>query len=42
MVFTACPTVCPIMTPNMREIQDYAIENDIDMKFISFSLDPEK
>ncbi|WP_419893855.1 hypothetical protein [Oceanobacillus kimchii] len=26
----------------MREIQDYAIENDIDMKFISFSLDPEK
>ncbi|WP_413380803.1 SCO family protein [Alkalihalobacillus sp. 1P02AB] len=41
MVFTACPTVCPIMTPNMRDIQDYAIEEDIELKFISFTIDPE-
>ncbi|WP_054709406.1 SCO family protein [Bacillus sp. JCM 19041] len=41
MVFTACPTVCPVMTPNMRELQDEAIKQGVDMKFISFSIDPE-
>ncbi|MCY1105720.1 SCO family protein [Shouchella clausii] len=41
MIFTSCPTVCPIMTPNMRELQDMAIAENLDLSFVSFSIDPE-
>ncbi|KQL56983.1 transporter [Alkalicoccobacillus plakortidis] len=41
MVFTNCPTVCPVMTPNMKELQDTAIEEGLNMKFVSFTVDPE-
>ncbi|MEC2074407.1 SCO family protein [Alkalihalophilus marmarensis] len=42
MVFTNCPTVCPIMTPNMISLQDAMIDEGIEMKFISFTVDPER
>ena len=42
MVFMNCPTVCPIMTPNMKRLQDRMIDKDIDMKFITFTVDPER
>ncbi|MFS0788684.1 SCO family protein [Shouchella sp. 1P09AA] len=41
MVFTSCPTVCPIMTPNMKELHDTAINEKLNMKFVSFTVDPE-
>ncbi|MCP4125205.1 MAG: SCO family protein [Bacteroidetes bacterium] len=38
-IFTHCPTICPVMTANMREIQK--VHSDIDeLQFLSFSVDP--
>ncbi|TES57692.1 SCO family protein [Halalkalibacterium halodurans] len=42
MVFTNCPTVCPILTPNMINLQDAMIDEGVEMKFISFTVDPER
>ncbi|BAD62769.1 SCO family protein [Shouchella clausii] len=41
MVFTNCPSVCPIMTPNMRSLQDFALEEELPLSFVSFTVDPE-
>ena len=37
--FTTCPTICPIMTKNMAEIQD-AILNDPEIMLLSHSVTP--
>ncbi len=37
--FTTCPTICPIMTKNMAEIQD-AILDDPDIMLLSHSVTP--
>lgn len=41
MIFTRCPTVCGLMTPNMALLQEAVIEEGLDVKFVSFSVDPE-
>jgi protein SCO1 len=42
MIFTQCPSVCPTMTPNMQRLQDAMLEEGVEMKFISFTVDPEQ
>ncbi len=37
--FTRCQTICPIMTNNMKKLQD-AFINDNDIKFLSLSVTP--
>lgn len=37
--FTRCQTICPVMTGNMRELQDH-FTNDPDLKFLSHSVTP--
>lgn len=39
-IFTNCETVCPPMTANMSKVQSEAKEKDIDLRFVSFSVDP--
>ncbi|MBM7630969.1 SCO family protein [Geomicrobium sediminis] len=39
-IFTRCPTVCNTMTPNMVILQEAVLENDIDVEFVSFTVDP--
>lgn len=38
--FTTCPTICPIMTKNMAEIQE-RIKNDDDVMLLSHSVTPQ-
>ncbi|NHF60378.1 SCO family protein [Flavobacteriaceae bacterium TP-CH-4] len=38
--FTTCPTICPIMTKNMADIQD-RIENETEVLLLSHSVTPE-
>ena len=38
--FTTCPTICPIMTKNMADIQE-RIKNDDDVLLLSHSVTPE-
>ncbi|MET3681971.1 protein SCO1/2 [Alkalibacillus flavidus] len=40
-IFTNCNTVCPPMTANMASLQEEANNADLDVRFISFSVDPE-
>ncbi|WP_082235630.1 SCO family protein [Halobacillus massiliensis] len=40
-IFTSCNTVCPPMTRNMSQLQKEFKEQDIDVEFVSFSVDPE-
>ncbi|WP_188205635.1 SCO family protein [Alkalibacillus aidingensis] len=40
-IFTNCETVCPPMTSNMANLQDEADELGLDVRFVSFSVDPE-
>ncbi|RDY60049.1 SCO family protein [Flagellimonas nanhaiensis] len=37
--FTTCPTICPIMTKNMAEVQDAILEDD-DILLLSHSVTP--
>jgi len=41
MIFTSCETVCPPMTANMAKLQTKAAEKNLDVDFVSFSIDPE-
>ncbi|TSB46281.1 SCO family protein [Alkalicoccobacillus porphyridii] len=41
MVFTSCPEICPIMSPNMQNLQATAIDEGIPLQFVSFTVDPE-
>lgn len=40
-MFTSCETVCPPMTANMAKLQAMAKEENLDVEFVSFSVDPE-
>ncbi|MBM7703198.1 SCO family protein [Metabacillus iocasae] len=40
-IFTNCETVCPPMTANMAKLQKMAEEEGLDVRFVSFSVDPE-
>lgn len=41
MIFTRCPTVCNLMTPNMTQLQTDLAMEDIDVNLVSFTVDPE-
>jgi len=41
LIFTRCPSVCGLMTPNMRNIQNTMLEKGIDIKLVSFTVDPD-
>ncbi|UCZ51997.1 SCO family protein [Bacillus shivajii] len=40
-IFTRCPTVCMTMTPNMVDLQGEILERDLDIRIVSFTVDPE-
>jgi protein SCO1/2 len=40
-VFTSCPSSCPAVTQAMRSLQDRYERMDIDVRLVSFSVDPE-
>ncbi|MDQ0255447.1 protein SCO1/2 [Evansella vedderi] len=40
-IFTRCPTVCMTMTPNMVTLQEALAEEGLDVKIVSFTVDPE-
>jgi protein SCO1/2 len=39
--FTRCPTVCPVITRRMRSLQLEAQKKQLDLRFVSISVDPE-
>lgn len=41
-IFTYCPTICPPMTKAMRDINDSLSSYNEDLKFLSFSIDPDR
>ncbi|WP_110112253.1 SCO family protein [Bacillus sp. CGMCC 1.16541] len=41
-IFTNCETVCPPMTANMTKLQKMAKDEGLDVRFVSFSVDPEE
>ncbi|WP_028399642.1 SCO family protein [Ectobacillus panaciterrae] len=40
-IFTSCTTVCPPMTANLARLQKMAKEKNLDVHFVSFSVDPQ-
>jgi protein SCO1/2 len=40
-IFTSCDTVCPPMTAHMTELQKQMKEAGLDVRLVSFSVDPE-
>jgi len=40
-VFTRCPSVCPRVTKVMREVQVRAKDAKVDLRLVSFSVDPD-
>lgn len=40
-IFTNCTSVCIPMTTNMTALQDDLAEKDLDIQFVSFTVDPE-
>ncbi|MBO9129334.1 SCO family protein [Bacillus sp. 165] len=40
-IFTTCETVCPPITANMARLQKMVKDKNIDVEFVSFSVDPE-
>ena len=41
-IFTSCPTICPTLTRNMKRLQDAFRKTDTLVRFISFTVDPER
>lgn len=41
MIFTRCPTVCNLMTPNFTLLQNTLEEEGLDVRLVSFTVDPE-
>lgn len=39
-MYTDCTIICPTTTPNMATVQEKAAELDLDVQFVSFSVDP--
>jgi len=40
VIFTSCPTICNLMTPHLVEIQEKAESRNLDLQFVSFTVDP--
>jgi protein SCO1 len=40
-MFTRCPTICPVITARMREVQTLAKQKQVPLRLVSFSVDPE-
>lgn len=40
-IFTRCPTVCTIMTPNMVRLQEAIEKEGLDVQIVSFTVDPQ-
>jgi protein SCO1/2 len=40
-MFTRCPTICPLITARMREVQTLAKQKQVKLRLVSFSVDPE-
>lgn len=40
MIFSRCPTVCNLMTPNMLDLQGKTEKAGLDVQFVSFTVDP--
>lgn len=40
-MYTDCTIICPTTTPNMASVQDMTRKQDLDVQFISFSVDPD-
>lgn len=40
-IFTSCATVCPPMTANMAKLKDMVNKENMDVEFVSFSVNPE-
>ncbi|ADH99035.1 SCO family protein [Salisediminibacterium selenitireducens] len=40
-IFTRCPTVCMVMTPNMVSLQEEVNDRGLDLQIVSFTVDPE-
>ncbi|MEN0644215.1 SCO family protein [Alkalicoccobacillus gibsonii] len=40
MIFTNCSTVCPLLSPNLQNLQAATIEEGLPIKVISFTVDP--
>jgi protein SCO1 len=40
-MFTRCPTVCPRITRRMRELQQAAAKDGVQLELVSFSVDPD-
>jgi protein SCO1/2 len=40
--FTRCPSFCPTLTKNMKRLQDAFVKTDTIVRFISFSVDPQR
>ena len=41
MIFVRCPTVCNTMTPNMMLLQKEIMKENLDVKLVSFTVDPD-
>jgi protein SCO1 len=41
-IFTNCETVCPPMTAHMAKLQQMAKEENVNVDFVSFSIDPKR
>lgn len=39
-IYTTCPTVCIPMTAHMEKLQEMAKKENLDVQFVSFSVDP--
>jgi protein SCO1/2 len=40
--FTSCPSICPTLTRNMKKLQIAFKKTDTIVRFVSFSIDPER
>lgn len=40
--FTSCPSICPTLTRNMKRLQDAFNKTDSIVRFVSFTVDPER
>ena len=40
--FTSCPSICPTLTRNMKRLQTAFKKTDTIVRFVSFSVDPER
>jgi protein SCO1/2 len=41
-IFTSCPSICPTLTRNMKRLQDAFAKTDTIVRFVSFTVDPER